>query len=421
MSNKVLFLGVYRDGTGWSHAAENYILALDAAGVEVVPRPIKLNDAEVEVPERIVELEAQSDEGCDVVIQHILPHMMDYCGHFDKNIGLFHSETSHFRNAFWAERLNLMDEAWVCNEQMLRASTNSYVQRPMRVMPVPCDPSKYARHYEKIKIPQLRGKFVFYTIGEVTRRKNLAALLKAYHLEFRKSEPVTLVIKANLSGMPAGECDKHVQEICVQIKRELKLYPNEDDFLGEIIITQRFDEQKMMMLHNTCDCFVMPSYGESWCIPAFDAMAMGKTPICSQVGGMSEFIYRPAGEKGGGLGGWLVPTHTEPCFGMTADNIMPDLFQGNENWESISIRGLQRAMREAFEQEDKRKQRADIGIDRAYDFSYQAVGEQMKEALEGELGSKGPYYQYWSGKGRLVDVTQQHSIEGIDKWNEEVS
>ena len=41
---KVLYIGCYRDGTGWAKAAQNYILSLDTAGVEVVPRFIKLND-----------------------------------------------------------------------------------------------------------------------------------------------------------------------------------------------------------------------------------------------------------------------------------------------------------------------------------------------------------------------------------------
>ena len=49
---KVLYLGYYRDGTGWAKAAQNYILALQSAGVDVVPRYVKLNDVDGEVPDR---------------------------------------------------------------------------------------------------------------------------------------------------------------------------------------------------------------------------------------------------------------------------------------------------------------------------------------------------------------------------------
>ena len=68
---KTLFVGVYRDGTGWGNAAQNYILALDAANVDVVPRHIKLNNNQADVPERILELEKKDISGCELVIQNI--------------------------------------------------------------------------------------------------------------------------------------------------------------------------------------------------------------------------------------------------------------------------------------------------------------------------------------------------------------
>ena len=79
---KVLYIGCYRDGTGWAQAAIDYILSMDSAGIDVVPRPVKLNDRQVALPSRILELEKKSDRGCDICIQHVLPHMLDY------NVGL---------------------------------------------------------------------------------------------------------------------------------------------------------------------------------------------------------------------------------------------------------------------------------------------------------------------------------------------
>ena len=37
---KVLYIGHYKDGTGWGNAALNNILAMDAVGIDVVPRAI---------------------------------------------------------------------------------------------------------------------------------------------------------------------------------------------------------------------------------------------------------------------------------------------------------------------------------------------------------------------------------------------
>jgi hypothetical protein len=66
---KILYLSVYRDGTGWAEAANRYILALDAAGVEVVPRPIRLEAVSHTPSDRVLELEKRSSKGCNVVIQ----------------------------------------------------------------------------------------------------------------------------------------------------------------------------------------------------------------------------------------------------------------------------------------------------------------------------------------------------------------
>ena len=91
---KVLFIGVYKDGTGWGNAAQHYILALDAAGVDVVPRAIKLNNRNAEVPQRILQLEKKSSKGCTHVIQNVLPHHMEYSGDFEKNIGTLNMEVA---------------------------------------------------------------------------------------------------------------------------------------------------------------------------------------------------------------------------------------------------------------------------------------------------------------------------------------
>ena len=55
---KVLYIGCYREGTGWGQAAIDYILAMDSVGIDVVPRAVKLNNNQPELPQRILELES---------------------------------------------------------------------------------------------------------------------------------------------------------------------------------------------------------------------------------------------------------------------------------------------------------------------------------------------------------------------------
>ena len=103
---KVLYIGHYREGTGWANAAIDYILSMHKAGIDVVCRPVKLNNSNPEIPKEIEELEKKSLKGCNICIQHVLPHMLDYNGNFEKNIAIYATGTSHFQKKSWAEKNN---------------------------------------------------------------------------------------------------------------------------------------------------------------------------------------------------------------------------------------------------------------------------------------------------------------------------
>lgn len=374
---KVLYISNYKDGTGWGNAATDYILAMDSVGIDVVCRSISFNGGKGDVHPRILELEKKSSRHSNICIQHLLPHMLDYNGRFEKNIALYESETSNFKSSRWTEYINTMDEAWVVNKQMSEASLVSGVESPIRIIPHTFDTSKYDKEYEPLDIPYMdtENRFVFYFIGEAIRRKNIFALVKAFHLEFDVDEPVDLIIKASKGGMSDEDCGKYIKELCDTVKENLKLYPSNDLYKSEFITTGFLDNEKMMRFHRTMDCFVMPSYGEAWCLPAFDAMAMGSTPICTNVGGMSDFL-----SDGGGI---LVDGVLEPAFGMT--ETFQDLYTGREDCMSVDIRKLQKAMRRMYylasNSDSKYTNLQKQGREIADKYSYENIGNRIKEAL----------------------------------------
>ena len=142
-----------------------------------------------------------------------------------------------------------------------------------------------------------------------------------------------------------------------------------------MIITDFLSEKDMCRLHKTCNCFVMPSYGEAWCIPAFDAMGFGNTPICSHGTGMRDFIQEDAG--------FLVPGRWEPVYGMT--ETFTDLFTAEENWFSIDINELRRTMRKVYDMyndsDQKYSKMKQQGLLRAFEYSHENIGNKIKELL----------------------------------------
>lgn len=357
---KVLYVGVYRDHTGYGRAAQEYILSLLAAGIDVTCRPLKLNGRREPLDPRIAACERPHRGVYDAVIQHALPEHMVYDVRLGRNVGLFAWETSHFRASGWADRLNLLDEVWVVCREQAAACRASGVSRPVRVVPHACDLARYQRSHTPL--PGLpRGRFLFYSVGEWKRRKNWKALLLAYLLEFRGGEPVGLVLKT--------EGDRgQIRDYCDQVTRGSGL-PGPHPPVT--VLTERLSDEALLGLHAACDCFVQPSYGEAWSLPAFDALAMGRTPVVSACGGYLDYLDDETG--------WLVPGRREPVFGEPGGP--SGLYNATEEWFSVDVAALRRALRQAYVDPDLRKEKAAKGLERAYQFSHRAVGGLMAQLL----------------------------------------
>ena len=209
---KVLYIGHYRDGTGWGNAAINNILAMDSVGIEVVPRAITFEQKDSEYPDRIKELEALSQADCNICIQHTLPNLYSYNANY-KNIGFMATESTNFKATGWQFFANLMDEIWVPTMSSKCACRLSGVKKPINVVPHSLPIQSYLQAPEGKKIPHLNNKFNFIFVGEFIERKNIQALLRAFHSEFRYSEPVNLVIKTSKKDID------FIKQYCENVKR----------------------------------------------------------------------------------------------------------------------------------------------------------------------------------------------------------
>jgi glycosyltransferase involved in cell wall biosynthesis len=337
----------------------------------VIPRPLRLNNTNFEIPQRIVELEGKTTQGSDIVIQHVLPHMMEYSGHFKKNIALFELETTSFAHNKWAEHINIMDEAWLTSGHAEQICKNSGVNIPTTTILHTTDMSKYSKTYECLDIPN-DNEFTFYTIADMNNRKNISAIIRAYHTEFDPSEPVALLIKMSKYGMTPQATLDELKNHCNQLKQGLKLYPKIDYYKPEILVPNVVDDETIYRLHSSCDCFVSTSCGEAFCYPAFDAMAFGKTPIVTNWSGYTDYINDNTG--------WLVNSYMQQAFGGT--DAFQSIYTGHESWAVVDINHLRRCMREAYEDKNLREKKSAAGKQRACDFSYEVIGPKLRKVLE---------------------------------------
>ena len=356
---KVLYIGNYRDGTGWANACINNILAMDAAGIEVVPRAISFIAEDKNYSQGVKDLEQKYNSksdilDCDVVVQHTLPHLYSYDANY-KNVGFLAVESTDFKSTNWQKSINLMDELWVPNIQSKEAAVKSGVNIPIRIVPHSLDIEKY-KETDGSKVQELVNTFTFTFVGEFVERKNIKALIKAFHMEFSTKEPVSLLIKTSKADIP------EITAYCESIKRGLKL---RNRYHNEIVISGMMERKDYISVLGQSDCFVMPSRGEAFCIPGLEAMALGVPCIYTEGIGMDYCV------------GQAVSSRLEPCFG-TIDTI-PNLDTSETTWREIDIIELCKAMREIYTNKDKDlKQKC---IEKAKKFDHKVIGEKIKELL----------------------------------------
>jgi len=357
---KVLYIGNYRDGTGWGNACLNNILAMDSVGIDVVPRAISFEESTQDYPDRIKELELQSNEGCDICIQHTLPHLYSYDANY-KNIGFLDTESSHFRDTGWQDYINIMDELWVPCSQNKKSAEASGVTKPIRVIPHSLNISEYQTIPEGNQIQELQSTFNFVFVGEFIERKNLQALLKAFHMEFELHEPVNLMIKTSGVSLDAA------QGFCEHVKKGLKL---RQAYKSEIVVCGKLDNEDYLSVFNQCHSFVMPSRGEAFCIPALEAMAIGIPVIYTKNTGMDSFCF-----------GDSVSSTSVPCFGAVQS--LPNLDTARSDWAEINIRELCATMRAVYSKwnSEEAQQESVAARKAAQGYDHKTVGQKIKELL----------------------------------------
>lgn len=371
---KVLYISPL-DDTGYGTAARNTILSLDAAGVDVVPRPLALGGKCSDLEPRIQELLSKSTAGVTHVVQHTLPEHWVYQGGL-RNVGFFHLE-SQFHPPMkiggkWESYISMMDELWTSSDYsyyrcMAEFKRSTQVYR----VNVGVDPEYYTRPYPQLPFRQVYpNDFIFYWVGELRHRKNLAAVIRAFHAEFSVYEPVQMLIKTD---QPVEVVDQWVQHV----KQGMRIYKDIQRYKKEIIVTEHLSKENMGALHTNCDCFVTASHGEGWCLPFWDSVFFGKTPIFPRhvvdVSVPHDSI------------GYSVQTVEDYCYG--AVDTMDGLYTGRETWKNVSSKDIGWMMRWALRESQEnggqqRQSKVDNGKALVGNYSHAVVGANLKAILD---------------------------------------
>lgn len=364
---KVLYLGHYKEGTGWSNVAINHIMALDHIGVDVVCKNISLTGANKDVPDKIYELEKKNIKDCDYCIQHVLPHHVVGSQMFKKNIAYVELESVFTQKNIWHRYLDFVDEVWVPNECQ-NENTSKFTSAKVRTVPHACNFSYLENNFTN---REKDDKFIFYTIADVNSRKNIESIIRCYYHSFSAKDNVGLLLKIKKFGVQPNQLRNGIQQICDTIQREMRMQQNYE-FPEIVVHATELSTDEIMMMHQQSNCYIGISRGEAWSIPSFEAMAFGNTPICSNEGGPKMFIDSENKNTG---------TLIDGCYSICnhPDSAFEHIFTGKEFWFTPSELQTCKAMRYYYNNRNVTKTKD--GLIQAQKFNYEQIGNLMKEAL----------------------------------------
>jgi glycosyltransferase involved in cell wall biosynthesis len=377
---RVKYICPFAVASGYSRAAQDYLMALKLAQVELAIQPLHDADSD-DLEGRYHSLlplvrKVEADWPTHVIV-HTVPR---YAWEFVskdlsppkgvKRVCMTTWETDKLPKQD-AETLNehfdlVIVPSTFCEEVFERSGVTH-----VEVVPHCFDP-EFWRHRSALR--RDNPPYVFYSVLVWGERKNPIGLLKAYFAEFDSGDHVLLrIITPHYS-----------QDDVLQLARCMGLsYLSKVDF-----ITKRLSEKELVAVHHESDCYVSPSRGEAWGLGAFEAACVGNHVIATRWSGWTDWLQHYDETD-------LIPYQLTPAVtpevkiatveiaGLKVSSLSPMAptgIDGSQNWAEPDLYCLRQTMRRAYEERLPRVK--DTSALREH-YNYEVVGEQFKKLLEG--------------------------------------
>ena len=179
------------------------------------------------------------------------------------------------------EHINVI---FVPSEHTKQAFINAGITKRIEIIPHGVNLKIFNTEVPKADFPQLKeGYFKFLFVGGwkdgVNDRKGLDILLRAFCAEFKPEEKVQLICKLNMAYQSP-------ENVLYNIDL-LQLPKNRPEI---IMLLNDGPEKELAKIYRSCDCFVMPSKAEAFCMPCLEALACGLSVIATNYGGQTDYL-----------------------------------------------------------------------------------------------------------------------------------
>jgi glycosyltransferase involved in cell wall biosynthesis len=341
--------------TGYSGSARAFVLALEARGRAV--RPLYLFDSDGREPGLLDRrIRALQERPLRLDAPQVVYGRGDL---FAKNSGAYRVGFTMLEvdrlPAGWVEQANLMDEVWAptaWGAEMFRASG---VRRPVHAVPLGVDLEVFAPGPPRERLAE---RTIFLSVFEWGARKGWDLLLRAYGAAFRAADPVLLLLKID-SRAPDANPLRAIREALPSAAAPVGL-----------IYNRAMSAAELAELYRAADCFVLPTRGEGWCMPALEAMACGVPPIVTAWSGPTAFVDETCG----------YPLESRGLVPAAADE---PLYRG-ARWADPDVEHLASLMRRVHERRDEARARGARAAEAARAWTWERAAARIEERLAAE-------------------------------------
>jgi len=327
------------DSTGFGRIGHEFVYLLHQQGVEVkIVDPLQEWEGN-SPPNPLIKKEILSLRGRfedPDLIYNIYPPNGWRLDSKRPSVGEFLFECSEMP-LMWVEHIRQFDQIWVPNQFCNSVCWNSGIElNKVKVLPYGLIDWGIS---EKIKIDD--GP-VFLLIGEWNERKNLEAAIKKIDESELEGK---FLVKTFFRDFKLPNHQRTNEILLRRVVKRLRL-KHLDRFIFNI---DHFDSLKIEKLFNSVDCLIIPSHGEGFCRPFFEAGLKGVPSIVSDIPPMNEIHWKSK---------FAFPIE---CNGLEKAQINPNLpyaiwYRGLD-WFSINLESMIDQIKFVLENPDEARAR----------------------------------------------------------------